>query len=447
MIKKINILVAIFAAVITSVFPQTVELDFPKLGGDTAWVYFFTGSRMDSLAAPSPQPPPAPPKEGNASAQGSVWEVVGLPQGYRGLAYLYIPGRGVGEFILAEERVRISCAEERFNAMMLAFPGSEENDFMRWSFQWQNFLASQKAEMDKGEASYGLEMAKLNEKATHYLNDLIAASSLYAARLMEWMGFMQRMYAAVQAADTAQQRILKNEMEHTLDIGALYHAGNLWIDIHSWYPGLFIGADGKPVEEDYAASVGRTLRRLEEPVLTAFLSEALVVCERQNLQKAQELMLTDFIMTYPTLPVGDPKVQRMLGALSLNKGAQAPTVAGLKTPLTQAAIIIFFDSECDHCRDEIDWLSEHYKELTEQGYRVISIAADVRENKYSNYAAAMPWNQEDRLCDFKGTEGANFKNYGVIGTPTIFAIDNNNIITGKYAKAKEILKDQNLINR
>jgi len=452
-IKRISILLVISVAVIAQVFSQSVEFDFPKLNGDTAWIYIFAGSKVDSinivLDGKGKYPPQTPRRGG----------VVPALEGYRGMAYLYIPEKGVGEFILAEKNLRITCAEEHFNAMTLEFPNSEENDFMRWSFQWQNHLLTQKAAMDefdkidkenKGEASYeltflrsyALQMSEINEKAIQHLNNVIATSPLYAARFLELMLFMQRLYASIQTADSVERRILRYEMENTLDINALYHAGNLWTDIHSWYPGLFIDNDGKPIEEAYVASISMTLRRLEEPALTAFLSEALVACERANLQSAQEALLTDFIMTYPTMQISDVKVQRMLGALSLNKGAQAPQIIGLEKPLSQAAILIFFDSNCDHCQNEIDRLTQHYKEITDKGYRIISIAADTHENNYRNYATTLPWDKTDRLCDFNGTRGANFKNYGVIGMPTLFVIDENNTIIGKFAQTKEI---ENLI--
>ena len=462
MIKKINVLLAIFAVVIAPVFSQHIELDFPKLGGDTAWIYFFTGSRVDSLnVVLVPSSPPLPPPKGRNALPHKV--SVGIPQGYRGIAYLYIPEKGGGEFILAEENVRIRCDEEQFHGGMLEFPNSEENAFLRWSFLQRNNLMQHQewlqtgemlmneAESAEAENSYGLtvsrfyalfnDMVKANELAINQLDSIVKNSTLYSARFMELIQYMQRLYAAVQSLDTAQQRILKDEMENTLDINALYHSGNLWTDVHSYYPGLFYGADGDSVQTAYAHSILRAMRRLEEPVLTAFLSTALTACERTNRQKAQEVMLTDFIMAYPTLPISDTKVKRMLGALSLNKGAQAPPISGLETPLSQPAIVIFFDSDCDHCHDEIDWLTEHYKELTGKGYRIISIAADIRENNYRNYAVTMPWDNADRLCDFKGTDGENFKNYGVIGTPTIFVIDDNNTIMGKYAQAREVLSN------
>ena len=486
MIKKIKILLAIFAAVVAPAFSQRVELDFPKLDGDTAWIYLFSGSRVDSLACSPPQPPLTPPKGGNAHAQGGDAAaqggnahaqggdaaaqggssiprgqnsppleglgVVTIPQGYRGFAYLYVPEKGGGEFILAEENVRIRCEEEQFHGGMLEFPNSDENTFLRWSFQQRNNLMQRQEWLQTGEMFMNEEedsnfdalynkMVEDNSEALQRLDSVVKNSTLYAARFMELVQYMQRLYDAVQSLDSAQQRMLKEEMEKTLDINALYHSGNLWTDVHSYYPGLFYGADSDSAQTAYAHSILAAMRRLEEPVLTAFLSTALIACERTDRQKAQEVMLTGFIMEYPTLPISDDKVKRMLGALSLNKGAPAPQIVGLETAPTQPVIVIFFDSDCDHCRDEIEWLTEHYSELTGKGYRIISIAADIRENNYRNYAAALPWDTADRLCDFKGTEGENFKNYGVIGTPTIFVIDEKGTITGKYAQMKDLKID------
>jgi len=53
---------------------------------------------------------------------------------------------------------------------------------------------------------------------------------------------------------------------------------------------------------------------------------------------------------------------------------------------------------------------------------------------------ALPWTE--KLCDLKGFEGEYFKKYGVIGTPTIFVLDKDKTITGKYAH----LSDANLLN-
>ena len=446
--KLLTILI-IFIAAVTQMFSQTVELDFPKLNGDTAWIYYFTGSRVDSLSV-------------KLDLKGKA-TVVFPQQAYRGMAYLNIPQKGGGEFLITEKRLRIICPEMQFHAPMLEFPNSEENIFLRWGFQKRSYLLQQKEWIEAvpilpsppkwegassvikaiGESSsYPSEeilrnMLKDNEKAIQQLDEVITNSPLYAARFIELIGFMQRLYSTVQSPNPIIQKTLIEEMENKVDINALFHAGNLWTDIQTYYPNLFFGSNSDSVQTAYAASIGAVMQRLEEPVLTAFLSTAITVCERTNRQKAQEVMLVDFITRYPTLPVSDTKLQLMLGTLGLNRGGQAPPIEGLSNPITQPAIIIFFESDCDHCQHELDWLIGHYKEITAKGYRVISIAADLLQNNYQNFSATFPWDKSDRLCDFKGMAGENFKNYGIIGTPTIFVVDKNGVILGKYAKMEE----------
>ena len=446
---KFASLITILITVVIQVFPQTIELDFPKLSGDTAWIYSFSGSRVDSLSV-------------TLDTKGKA--IVVFPQQeYRGMAYLYFPQKGGGEFIIAEKSLRITCPETQFRAEMLEFPQSEENSFLRWGFQWRNYLMQQKEWLEaspvspspqkwEGTSSLLEELSKAsfsssegilrnmleeNKKAIQKLDDAIKNSPLYSARLIGLIGFMQRLYLATQSPDPNMKRTLIDEMENKVDINALFHSGNLWTDVHSYYLNLFSGENGDSLQTAYAASISSVMRRLEEPVLTAFLSTALTVCERANRQIAQEVMLFNFITMYPTLPISDPKVKRMLGALSLNKGSQAPPIDGISNPVTQPVILIFFESDCDHCVHELDWLIENYKEITAKGYRIISIAADMQRNNYQNLSSVFPWDKADRICDFKGMEGQNFKNYGIIGTPTIFIVDKKGMIIGKYAKMEE----------
>ncbi|MCL2289727.1 MAG: redoxin domain-containing protein [Bacteroidetes bacterium] len=431
---KLLLVFTFLTAMFTQVFSQNIELDFPKLSGDTVWIYTFSGSRVDSISI-------ALDNKGKASLTLS-------PQNdYRGLAYLYIPNKGEGDFILAEKNLRITCPETQFNAGMLQFPQSEENTFLRYIFQRHGYLLEMQEWLQdggefKGEGFDELfdKMVAWNVKEILELEESVRNSPLYAARFMELVMFMQRLYGAVMGLDAAEQEVLRNEMENSLNINALYHSGNLWTDIHTYYPGLFYGANSDSVQTAYAHSILAAMQGLEEPVLTAFLGTALTVCERTNQQKAQEVMLQNFIMRYPTLPVSDSKIRRMQRALILNKGAQAPPIAGLSHPIAEPTILIFFEGNCDHCIYEIDWIIKHYQKLEEKGYRIISISADTQYNNYQFFAATFPWDEADRLCDFKGFQGENFKNYGITGTPVIFVINEDNIIMDKHARMSELFE-------
>jgi len=81
-------------------------------------------------------------------------------------------------------------------------------------------------------------------------------------------------------------------------------------------------------------------------------------------------------------------------------------------------------------------LRNNYPLLKEQGYEVISISADYDLQIFENTARLFPW--EEKYCDGEGFDGENFKNYGVIGTPTFFMIDEEGVIEVREAQLQEL---------
>ena len=42
-------------------------------------------------------------------------------------------------------------------------------------------------------------------------------------------------------------------------------------------------------------------------------------------------------------------------------------------------------------------------------------------------------------CDFEGTSGVNFRNFAVMGTPTMFLINSQGVIIEKVATVKQLI--------
>jgi len=42
-------------------------------------------------------------------------------------------------------------------------------------------------------------------------------------------------------------------------------------------------------------------------------------------------------------------------------------------------------------------------------------------------------------CDFEGTSGVNFRNFAVMGTPTMFLINSEGVIIEKVATVKQLI--------
>jgi peroxiredoxin len=100
------------------------------------------------------------------------------------------------------------------------------------------------------------------------------------------------------------------------------------------------------------------------------------------------------------------------------------------------SLVVFYESGCNSCDNELLHLRGLYPQLQEKNIRVISVSADKDEAVYWKNAEAFPW--DVKICDFQGFAGVNFKNYDIFGTPVIFLIDNKGVITGKYAQILNI---------
>lgn len=434
--NKKFLLIALFASFFTQGFSQTINLIFPKLTGNEAWIYTFTGSKVDSAQV-------------MLDAQGKVSYT--LPhKNYRGIAYLYIPQKGGGEFIVAEPQLAVTSNEERFNSNSLIFPHSAENEFFRYIFERRNFLSGKQEWLiagsvfvDKSNSLFESlqELKNENEQALKQFTDSVQNSKLYAAQYSQLVLFMQKLYENVQKPDasTGSATELKNEMEQMLSIEALYHAGNLWTNVHNYYPGLFaVNFEPNAAQNAYAQSIITTMKRLQEPVLSEFLLSAITACERSNQQIAIDKLLDYVLEKHPKTIAENPKIKQFLQSHTLKQGSKAPEIAGLKTPLTQAAVLMFFESDCGHCQHELEELNKNVTLLQSKGYRIISVAADLNKEAYKTAAQNFKWSKDDQLCDFKGFDGENFKRFAINATPTIFVISAEGNIVGKYAQIKEI---------
>jgi thiol-disulfide isomerase/thioredoxin len=100
-------------------------------------------------------------------------------------------------------------------------------------------------------------------------------------------------------------------------------------------------------------------------------------------------------------------------------------------------LLLFYQSGCGPCEELMQQLPGLYEKLKSKGIRIISIAADESEQVYKNASNSYPWS--DKYCDYEGKNGINFINYAVLGTPTLFLIDQTGKIEKKLASFLELL--------
>lgn len=100
-------------------------------------------------------------------------------------------------------------------------------------------------------------------------------------------------------------------------------------------------------------------------------------------------------------------------------------------------LLVYYQSGCGPCQEMMQGLQGNYKNLLAQDIKVITIAADTDEQIFKSSASQYPW--PDKYWDEEGFKGINFKNYAVIGTPTMYIIDSKGIIVQKMSGIPELL--------
>ncbi len=103
----------------------------------------------------------------------------------------------------------------------------------------------------------------------------------------------------------------------------------------------------------------------------------------------------------------------------------------------QKTLLIFYQSGCGHCEELLGQLPGNYNNLKQKGYDIIAVSADEEEIVFENTARPFPWKRT--YCDFEGTQGTNFTNYAVSGTPTIYVIDKQGKIENQMATLQQLL--------
>jgi len=261
------------------------------------------------------------------------------------------------------------------------------------------------------------------ENAISALDADAAQSPLYAAAFYRLNGFMNRLFEAEQQADKAKALPVETEMETSLDVAALYRSGQLWGSVHNFYINLFNRLDERDKHRAYAHSILRTLGRLQTPYYEAFLTGSLTETERFGWKDSQDTILTQVLAEHPGLKTDIPFLKSAVTNFRTKNQRIAPSIEGLPdtTESYDKLLVAFYDSDCNTCENEMRRIASSYQRLKAKGFRVVSIAADKVVSRFKEGGKDFPWT--DKLCDFKGFEGENFRNFGVMATPTLFVVD------------------------
>lgn len=427
-------LLFIFFILTGVVFAQTVSFSFPVLPEKAIKAYYFRGDKTDSLQIQL---------DGNGSGKAI------FPENHAGFVQAVVNDISLVEFIVGENNFQIRSEALQPSNQNITFSESEENDFFssildkkRKNRQKSSWLkAGAEIYKEDKELNEVLERRRTqNENEKRTIDKEIAASSLYAARFLQIIDFVDELYQAVNKQDASQLKQVKTYLQTEMDWSALYTSGQGWTMVHANMLKLFRNENPNPssreTQQAYAGFVSPLMEKTNEPVRSAMLKSILDECESLGWETAKEAIVSYIITNNVIIDTSHSAIARLMQAHKAGAGETAPEISGIDN--LRNSLVVFHELGCGSCDTEMELLKKNYSHLQSVGIRIISISGKMDQVAFKNMAESFPW--QDKLCDCsEEVNGSHFENYGIAGTPTFILIDKDGIIQGRYARLSDVV--------
>jgi thiol-disulfide isomerase/thioredoxin len=430
-------------------FAQTLRLDLPFYKGKEAVVVAKQGVRNDTMQRvifdDFGQATIAIPKLENPA-----------------LAALLIGTAVQFSFIVSPtENALISGKNEALTPQNTAVLNSVENaEIERWGRE-SNLLKGKIMGIDQllpfytEESSFSKTLNKEKNnlaKSIDLLNDTLKKSPLFAAKYIRLRGLLESTFKHTPEsplAIEASRKALLNEVDMTA-----LHGSDIWFDVLNNC--LDIYAVGSPNHEKFGADMVFLMKKTTSNAVVTDLAEATIsICAQFSWQKDQDAIVDYLIQSNRIVnPKGGLKKLMQMQATAIGK--QAPDLIltehigkveehnhqtnalKMKELSENETLLVFYQSGCGHCETTMNELKRNYEKLTNKGVRIVAISGDTDPLVFQNTANSYPW--KDSYCDLEGTNGINFKNYAVLGTPTMILVDKKGNIAAKLVSTQELLQ-------
>jgi Peroxiredoxin len=417
---------------------QSISLYFPHFAGAEYDFYLIQADKTDTISS------------GRIGTDGNLSLIIPEKhKDYAGMARWVLKNGGGLDFVVNGENFSVSCVEVIPNDGTIIYKGSAENNFLRQQhFKQQKLLQKinglqiiVESYKDEPENSFlpllGTELEK-QKSAFESLVEETRGSNLYAAHYRRMMDCYtwQPLYH-IYNNDPANEEKYLDDMRHfiseELNMEYLYTSG-LWNAIISQTFDLY------PDKTDFGNTMVTLLERTQSPkVFEQLATDLVTIVEQYNWTNAGEIII-NYLVACERIQYPNVRLEIAFAMQKAKKGSPAPNLSFDKKDLLKTpTILVFYETGCGSCENEMQQLKDNYEILKEKGYKVISVSADHDQSIFENTAKLFPW--ENKFCDGEGFEGENFKNYGVIGTPTFYIIENG-IIQGRHAR----LQDTGVLN-
>jgi peroxiredoxin len=445
-------LIVIFMMSCSGVYAQAIQLHFPHFADHSYDWKIFQGKKQITV------------RSGEVASDGRVTLVMPEAyQDYRGMTRWMLKTRGGLDMIYVGNVFSVECLSEHPNDKNIIYKGNPENDYLK------DQHLSQQAILDKlGAVNHFLQVyphkedlyQTISNEQVHLRQQFEKAqakradSPLYAARFGEIVDFTKGVADKVYATPADHTGYFNDFVTHTLKFQDLYTSGHWEQILHQWLM-MNIGSATGNAEFKHRLDVA-IKRMVEDDILSGFAQKAVPLL----VQKGKDDLLPQMkahLDKHPGAKAGlSATVKRMLASIKILTGKKGPdlmfhapvrtknglvnTDILLETDQLDAdyTLLLFYQGECPLCEDALIDLANKYKWLTEHKVRVIAVSGDTTEQGFEKKLAYHQW--PDNYCDLTGMSGMNFKNYGVLGVPTLFLLNREGIILEKTAMVNDVLK-------
>lgn len=339
---------------------------------------------------------------------------------YRGVANLAIAGNQQDINIIINANEKVAVNQDRLTNELVAT--SPENDYLVKSIARQGKIIENYNQIFAGDKSLQdfsipeFRFLALQDEYKTFWKE-ISASPLYAARIVELLscltGIGFELNIPSDSVVSSQQRYLTQKV----DFSNLYYSGFWQLALDVWH-NTTLNDDSLLVRNSRAM-----LDRTNDMFIRRELTKSLIL---EFIRYGKDNLLPNIGSQYLSIPVN---------------GQEAPAiVVGDSSFVPRLSLILFYETGCGNCHNELHQLKEKYSLLSNEHnhIRIITISADADSEVNAETASTFLW--KDNICSLKGFDDDNFRNFGIMGTPTYILVDKDGIIRGRYAKLKEFLK-------
>ncbi|MEO0006003.1 MAG: hypothetical protein RJA20_199 [Bacteroidota bacterium] len=434
--KTVLTLLFAFVGLSFSLNAQTITLSFPKFSGKEWDLILLQGLNKDTVL------------RGVIPDDGKV--VLNIPakrKNYAGMARWMLRNGGGLDFVLNGESFSVECLSEEPNESNIIYTGTVENVFLNQNYRQQEEIMFKYEAVSMALKAYpeGTNLfsllSKEKKKLTQDYDDMyreLAKSPLYAARFREIVNFTRGTGKSLELDEKGRAIEADNFIRNQMSWPALYTSNHWsgvifsWAQMHS----LVIESDSTLV-----ASTRQILGKLDDNLIYTDFCEQLA---RYFVKFGKDSLLFEL---GPEVR-GSGKLLRYDGLLAqfqgLQTGERVPDLVlpdGSEMSLTSnkrsTRLLMFYQSDCGHCEDELEKIKANYSTLQNAGIQVITVSGDTDKKVFQDKADSFPW--AVKLFDGKGFGGPNFRNFGIAGTPTLLAVDEKGKLLRRSAQFTDML--------